>query len=154
MASRQRKIKSIKIEVVREGESNIHAACVGRQQMYKKRLVKWGIQKNPRRAAASMPASTTTHSRKSSLSADLDSVPISPKLSNQDSLMLVVHTSVKMWSMSFYESVQSNRVASSLIRPSWPEQSQEMNVTFKLVIDMLNRGQGSLAAGWPERYFR
>ena len=67
--------------------------------------------------------------------------------------MLVVHTSVKMWSMSFYESVQSNQVASSLIRPSWPEQGQEMNVTFKLVIDMLNRGQGSLAGRVARKAF-
>ena len=87
----------------------------------------------------------TTVRRKSSPSGDLGCVPISPQLGNDDSLMLKFLTSVRIWSVSFYESVQSNDEASASIRQSWPEQSQEINFTFKLVIDMLNRGHGSLA---------
>jgi hypothetical protein len=122
--------------------------------MYKKRFAKWGIQKNSRRSATSTPTSmTTVVSRKSSPSRGLCSVPISPQLGNDDSLMLLFLNSVQIWSVSFYESVQPNDTASASIRQFPPELTQEMNFTFKLVIDMLNRGQGSLAGRLARKAF-
>ena len=55
--------------------------------------------------------------------------------------------------MSFYESVQPSGTASASVRQFPPELNQEMNFTFKLVIDMLNRGQGRLAGRLARKAF-
>ena len=150
MASGRRKVKSLNWKWSQEDESNFYAAGVGRQQMYKKRFAKWGMQKNSRRLATSTQTSTTTVSRNSTPSGDLALVLISPGFGNEDSLMLMFLSSVRIWSVSFYESVQSSDEGSAPMRQSSPVQSQEMNFTFKLVIDMLNRRQG----GWAGRVAR
>ena len=80
-------------------------------------------------------------------------MPTFPDLSNDDSLMLMFLTSVRIWSMSFYEAVQSPDKVSAPVQQSWPEQSEEMNFTLKLVIDMLNRGHGSLAGRLARKAF-
>ena len=121
--------------------------------MYKKRFTKWGMQKNSRRSVSSKTTSTKTLSKKFSQFGDLGSVPISPKSGNDDSLMLMFLTNVRSWSVSFYESVQSNNEDWASSRQSWPEQSHEMNFTFKLVVDMLNRGHGSLAGRVARKAF-
>ena len=122
--------------------------------MYKKRFAKWGIRKNSRRSATSTPTSMTkVASRKSSPSRALCSVPNSPQFGNDDNPMLPFLNSVHLWSMSFYESVQPNVSATASIRQFPPELNQEMNFTFKLVIDMLNRGQGILAGRLARKAF-
>ncbi len=92
-------------------------------------------------------------SRKSKPPGDLGWVPIPPELGNDDSLMLMFLTSVQIWSMSFYESVQTKNGASASVWQPGPEQSQQVNRTFKLVIDMLNRGHGSLAGRLARKAF-
>ena len=122
--------------------------------MYKKRFAKWGVQKNSRRSATSTPTSmTTVLSRKSRPSENLGSVPISPELGKDDSLMFLCLKSVQTWSMSFYESVKSDDGAPALIWHFPPELNQEMNFTFKLVINVLNRGHGSLAGRLARKAF-
>lgn len=127
---------------------------MNRQQMYKKRFIKWGIQKNSRPSAISTPTSVTTVvSRKSSSPKDLGSVPISPELGKDDGLIFLCLNSVQAWSTSFYESVKSNDGAPAPVRHFPPELTQEMNFTFKLVIDVLNRGHGNLAGRLARKAF-
>ncbi|KAK4897872.1 hypothetical protein LTR49_027929 [Elasticomyces elasticus] len=121
------------------------------QQMYKKRFAKWGTQKNSRRSTTlTLTPLTMEVSRKSSPSRNRCSVPISRQLSNNDSLVLLFLSSVQIWSVSFYESVDS---ASASIRQFPPELTEETNFTFKLVIDMLNSSQGSLAGRLARKAF-
>lgn len=121
--------------------------------MYKKRFTKWGLQKNARRSTASTPTSTTTVSRTYSAPEDLVLMPVSPQFSSDDNSKLVFLNSVKVWSVSFFESVQSGEDNPVLKRPSWPEQSEEMNFTFKLVVDTFNRGYGGLAGRLVRKAF-
>ncbi|KAK3619586.1 hypothetical protein LTR56_023918 [Elasticomyces elasticus] len=121
------------------------------QQMYKKRFTKWGTQKNSRQSTTSTPTSMTMEvSRKSSPSRNRCSVPLFRQLSNNDSVVLLFLSSVQIWSVSFYESVDS---ASASIRQFPPELTEETNFTFKLVVDMLSSSQGSLAGRLARKAF-
>ncbi|KAK5731433.1 hypothetical protein LTR17_011395 [Elasticomyces elasticus] len=146
MASKRRKIKAH----LRSGLDRAELT-LAEQQMYKKRFSKWGTQKNSRRSTTSRPTSMTMEvSRKSSLSHSWCSVPISRQLSNNDSLVLLLLSSVQIWSASFYESVDS---VSASIRQFPPELTEETNFTFKLVIDMLNSSQGNFAGRLARKAF-
>lgn len=101
----------------------------------------------------STPASTRTVSTKASPSADLGSVPICPEFSTDDSLKLMFLTNVQVWSVSFYESLHSRKDVSTLIPKPWPDQSEEMNFTFKLAIKMLDRDHGDLAGRLARKAF-
>ncbi|KAK3622160.1 hypothetical protein LTR22_024923 [Elasticomyces elasticus] len=57
---------------------------------------------------------------------------------------------MEIWSVSFYESVDS---VSASIRQFPPELTEETNFTFKLVIDMLNSSQGNLAGRLARKAF-
>lgn len=80
-------------------------------------------------------------------------MPMSPELGKDDSLMLQFLDSVQIWSASFYESVHSDDKTSTSLRQFPPELNEEMNFTFKLVIDVLNRGYGSLAGRLARKAF-
>ena len=68
--------------------------------------------------------------------------------------MLMFLASVHSWSLSFYESVQSNDdEAPGLTQHFPPQLTQEMNFTFKLAFDMLDRGHGSLAGRLARKAF-
>lgn len=118
--------------------------------MYKKRFAKWGFHKNSRRSTTSTPSSTTTISH---VSEPPTPVLISPELCSEDSRILNLLSSVRTWNLSFYESVQLKGGASVPILSSWPEHGNDTNSTFKLVIDMLNRGHGNLAGRLARKAF-
>lgn len=121
--------------------------------MYKKRFAKWGIQKNTRRSANSTPTSTTAVKEDFSSPQAPYSVPVSPQLGSDDSLMLTLLTSVQTWNVSFYESTGSNKEVSPTVQASFPERYHDMNFTFKLMIDMLRRGHGDLAGRMARKAF-
>jgi hypothetical protein len=133
--------------------------------MYKKRFAKWGFQKNSRRSAAAVPTLTTKDecrsvvSRKPSPPGELGSVPAFPGLGHHDGLILMFLTSVRICSVAFFESVQSRDgfLASLQQRPPtdqpWPEKRKEISFTFKLVIDLLDRGHGNLAGRTARKAF-
>ena len=123
----------------------------GRQQMYKKRLTKWGFQKNFR--SSSTPQTSSTESSCWTPPEDFVLVPMSPVLNHADNQMLILLTNIRTWSLSFYESVRSRDWVSTALQQSWPEQSEEMNFTFKLVIEMFERGHGSLAGRMARKAF-
>ncbi len=72
-------------------------------------------------------------------------VPSPPKLGDDENSVLLLLTSVRTWSESFYKSIQTSHQDLLPSGPSTPSQGKDVNLTFKLAIDMLNRGHGSLA---------
>ncbi|KAK5108518.1 hypothetical protein LTR62_008258 [Meristemomyces frigidus] len=125
-------------------------ALVSREQMYKKRFTKWGFQKNSR--------GPTTTARNSSMigSGSRDPpyiVPSLPTLGDDENSVLLLLTSVRTWSESFYKSVQTSRQAFVSNEQSSPAQAREMSLTFKLAIDMLDRGHGNLAGRMIRKAF-
>ena len=140
-----------------------HADSRGREQMYKKRFAKWGFQKNSRRLTAASSASAgkddswTGTERRLDLCEDLLSMPASPTTGHHDSLVLTILTSVRVCSVAFFESVQSpggclapQRIPQNHLLP---EHTQEISFSIKLVMDLLNRGQGNLAGRVARKSF-
>ena len=133
--------------------------------MYKKRFAKWGFQKNTRRSAAAVSPSSTKDQcsqvakRGTGLSAELESLPASPALGQQDTLMLIFLSSVRLYSTAFFESVPSHATSLAPFRRQpasyhlRPEQTEEASFTFKLVIELLSRGQGNLAGRMARKAF-
>jgi len=133
--------------------------------MYKKRFAKWGFHKNSRRSAAAVPTLTTKDecrkgsSRKPGPPGELGSVFAFPGLGYHDGLMLMFLSSVRICSVAFFESIQSRDgfLASLHQQPPtdqpWPEHSDEVSFTFKLVIDLLDRGHGNLAGRMARKAF-
>ena len=81
--------------------------------MYKKRFAKWGFQKNSKRSMTSGPHFMNNKqykrvsSKKHSPLLGLESLPITPDFDDHDESMLSVLTSVRTFSVAFYESVRS-----------------------------------------------
>ena len=121
--------------------------------MYKKRLAAWGFQKNARRSATGLQSPATTESSLSSPWSECGSVQILPSLDRDDNLMLTLLDSVRIWSMSFYETVQSRGQASTPVQLPWPEESEQLNFTLKLVTETLDRGHGVLAGRMARKAF-
>ena len=126
--------------------------------MYKKRFAKWGFQKNSKRSMTSVPHLMNNKqykrvsSKKHSPLLGLESLPMTPDLDDHDESMLSVLTSVRTFSVAFYESVRSR----SGIIPTddlCPEQPQEISFTCKLVIGLLDRGYGDLAGRMARKTF-
>jgi hypothetical protein len=67
--------------------------------------------------------------------------------------MLTFLTNVQTWSISFYESVSHRELELSSLDLEWPEQVEDINHTFKIAVDMLNRGYGSLAGRMARKAF-
>lgn len=149
-------------------------------QMYKKRFAKWGFQKNARRqvnATATAVARGAVDKRLSRPTGRIKKVvdngffsfPALPDLGPQDTLTLLLLTSVKTWSVSFFEAPDGSpspacdhpTVASAvsfsspdapLQRPR-PAKAKEISFAFKLVIDLLERGRGDLAGRMARKAF-
>lgn len=101
------------------------------EQMYKKRFAKWRFHRNSRPAGPKPPTE----------------MPASPRFSRDDTLTLTVLTSVRTWSVAYYESWMQS---TNSLRPSSPDKlpahlSKDVNYSFKLVADLLRRGRGKLA---------
>lgn len=110
--------------------------------MYKKRFAKWGFQKNSRRSNVTSPTSKITASGSPATPC---LVPPLPTLGDDEISILFLMTSVRAWSESFYESVKTSHKSLTSNEQSSLSQGNEANLTFKLAIDMLSRGRGSLA---------
>ena len=76
-----------------------------------------------------------------------------PSLDTDDTLMLKFLDGVRTWSMSFYETVKSGGEVSAQSQRSWPEESEQLNFTLKLVTDTLDRGHGTLAGRTARKAF-
>lgn len=146
--------------------------------MYKKRFAKWGFQKNAKRQKKA-----AERVNKAGGDADADtsmrvyySVSKAPSLGPQDTLTLLLLTSVKTWSVSFFESPSLSPSSASpsaslalspppsppsssafslpelVVRPR-PAKAKETSFAFKLVIDLLERGRGDLAGRMARKAF-
>jgi hypothetical protein len=145
-----------------------------REQMYKKRFAKWGFQRNSKHLAAAVRASSTNDespkiaatktSGKASSLRELGSMPPVPSYSHLDGLRIMLLTSVRTWSMSFFNSVQfrDGFLASSqqqLLRQfptgpqRWSSSTREINFVIKLVIALLDRGRGDVAGRMARKAF-
>ncbi|EXJ61379.1 uncharacterized protein A1O5_11937 [Cladophialophora psammophila CBS 110553] len=133
------------------------------EQMYKKRFAKWGFQKNSRRSSAAVPTLMKDESKKGP-SRQLDprgergSVPPFPGFAHDEGLILMFLTSVRICSMAFFEHIQSNHgILASQRQPQtnqpWPEQTDKISFTFKLVMDLLDQGHGNLAGRMARKGF-
>lgn len=119
-----------------------------RPQMYKKRFAKWGFHKNTK----SQPKGSTSPGRPTQLAS-------TPKMSHGDALSLMLSTSVQTWAASFFE--HNTSVIPTRQQPQWPPTAQawwtakagETGFTFRLVIDLLNRGHGALAGRMARKAF-
>lgn len=119
--------------------------------MYKKRFAKWGFQKNSRHTVAENHGRKVT-SKRCHPPREQASIPTCPRLGHQDGLMLMLLTSVRICSVAFFESVRprDDFLAS---HQQWPEQIDESSFTFKLVMDLLDRGYGKLAGRLARKAF-
>lgn len=133
--------------------------------MYKKRFTKWNFQKNCKRSAPSVRHSktkgecTTPANIKARPSRRLRSLPAVPGLGHRDALTLKFLTSVRTWSVAFFESVQGDGPLASRqpqglpVAKERPSSAQEIGFTLKLVIDLLDRGRGDLAGRMARKAF-
>ena len=75
-----------------------------------------------------------------------------PSLDDNDDSILTVLTSARTFSVQYYESVRS-RTGMLPTDHLCPAQPQEISFTFKLVIDLLDRGYGDLAGRMARKAF-
>jgi tetratricopeptide (TPR) repeat protein len=128
------------------------------QQMYKKRLRKWGVRKRAYRKTDvdSMASSPGSLSQSPTAATPRGPTPIQDALSlqtvsspTQYAGLELVLTSVFSWSTSKLESTSpmSDPMSRYLANPNEPprQDSRTMYRTFEMVYDLYNRGQGLLA---------
>ena len=119
--------------------------------MYKKRLRKWGFQKNSKRSTSKCQGSTVSNSKPFPQQL-LDSPPARPGLGHQESLRVMFLSSVRICSTAFFESVQfDDDFMESLHQPS--ERAREFSYALKLVMDLLDHGHGVLAGRTVRKAF-
>lgn len=125
--------------------------------MYKKRFAKWGFQKYSQSSPAAVQMSRTTArcrklrppERRQSIS-----MPALLTFGPHDGLKLKFLTSVRTWGISFFEYVQSvDGFLPSIKDRNHPLDQPRVSLTFKLVIDRLNRGHGNLAGRMVRKAF-
>lgn len=127
--------------------------------MYKKRFTKWGFQKNSKRSTVKEGECVRVPRARRRGPGEIVRVPTLLELAEDDSTMLMILTNVRLWSVSFFETLQPNR--SDGDNPQQiPTESQlrqfktkEANFAFKLVIDLLDRGHGLLAGRMARKAF-
>lgn len=122
-------------------------------QMYKKRLTKWGFEKSSKRSASSNAMTEKVAIKPSRQYWNDSSLSASPELCEDDNLTLLLLTSVRAWSASFYESLQPEAGQLAPTARSCSGRSEEISFAFKLVIDMFERGQGMLAGKLARKAF-
>ena len=133
--------------------------------MYKKRFSKWGFQKNSKRGATAVLTWSGKSEYRKAASSWLSEprafifLATSPSPGPHDALMLNFMASVQTYSMAFFESVQepgglllTYQQQSPLLQPR-PEETEEIIFAFKLAIELLDRGQGSLAGRMARKAF-
>lgn len=129
--------------------------------MYKKRFAKWGFYKNSKRSALSKPERTrpSVAGIKQGASRELACISKSPELAEDEVSVFMILTNVRTWSTAFFESVQPNESVASVSQQA-PTESQlrqfkakEINFALKLVVDLLDRGNGVLAGRMARKAF-
>lgn len=134
--------------------------------MYKIRFARWGFVKNTPRSAASTPNSSANANqvrRKANRShrprPHWLALPESPLIAPNDALTLNLLTSIRIWSVAFFETLPSSpghppvlRLQPRMHQP-WLEVSKEASSTFRLVIDLLEDGHGRLAGRMVRKAF-
>ncbi|RMZ86473.1 hypothetical protein DV736_g6301, partial [Chaetothyriales sp. CBS 134916] len=133
------------------------------EQMYKKRFAKWGFQKNSSHSSTTTPTLMDDErkkgvSRKHGQPRELGSVPALPAFGHDEGLMLMFLTSVRICSVAFFEPMRSHNglPASQQKNPRnqpGPEQTNKICFTFKLIMDLLDRGHGNLAGRMARKAF-
>ena len=131
--------------------------------MYKKRFAKWGFRKSSGRVSTAAPPTRSECARatrrKPGTPEELNPIPACPGFGHHERPILCVLTSVRIWSQSFFESVQSRNTAPAtlLLRPPMPPQScekaQNVSFAFKMVTDLLDQGRGDLAGRMARKAF-
>ncbi|KAJ9616612.1 hypothetical protein H2200_000331 [Cladophialophora chaetospira] len=131
--------------------------------MYKKRFAKWGFQKNTKRCTAVASTRTTQKQcwkvakERSRDFRQLHLLPASLGFGTHETLIFMFMTNVRTYSTAYFESVQvSNRLMLTPRQQSNQmrlEVTEEVSFTFKLVIELLNRGQGELAGRMARKAF-
>lgn len=133
--------------------------------MYKKRLAKWGFQKNIRRSPAASPALGTGEQdiaitlREPCQHESQISRLAWPHLCINDAQTLTVLSSVRQWSTAFFESLQMPAGSVTLFqhRPSAEqlelEKTKEVGLVLKLAAEALTRGRGRLAGRMARKAF-
>lgn len=128
--------------------------------MYKKRLAKWGFQKNSKRATVTMQTPRTNGGcRKLRRLTEPGSILGSPRFSQHDSLRFMFLTSVRTWSCAFFEFVQSrNRATTSrqlqhAMDHALAVKTKEICFAFKVMNDLLDKGHGILAGRVARKAF-
>ncbi|KFY62927.1 hypothetical protein V496_04337 [Pseudogymnoascus sp. VKM F-4515 (FW-2607)] len=133
---------------------NFHAT----PQMYKNRFTKWGLYKNMRRARAVSNAYQISDAMKGTL------LPLTPETARLDAVNLILLTSIRTWSSSFFEAVgQSHNTPAegstqmSLLLPytqhTEPYDAEQTSFSFKLIAELLGRDQGLLAGRLARKAF-
>lgn len=98
-------------------------------------------------------------SRKPSRPGEVGSVPAIPRLNLHDGLLLTLITTVRLYGVAFFQSAQSRNGSLASFQhsppkdPAWQEKSKDISVTFKLAIDLLNRGHSKLAGRMARKAF-
>lgn len=129
--------------------------------MYKKRLAKWGFQKSSKRSASTvqMPKTDEARRKPSQPTTELGSVPVPPRFSQHDSLKLMFLTSVRTWSFSFFEFVQTSHGAPESQQSHYAMDqpllvnAKEICFAFKVMMDLLDKGHGILAGRIARKAF-
>jgi hypothetical protein len=134
-----------------------------RTQMYKKRFAKWGFQKNSRRCAAVTPAQNS-HKKGEKVvhgpSQGLKMPSLAPallRLGSHETLVLMLMTNVRTYSTAYFESgpFSHKRPSTSRQQPGKLrlEVTEDVSFTFKLVFELLKRGQGEIAGRMARKAF-
>ncbi|KAK3386472.1 hypothetical protein B0H63DRAFT_136898 [Podospora didyma] len=118
------------------------------EQMYKKRFAKWGFQKNTRRPR---PSHAAQASFKGTGRSQCSSLLVSPECSQHDGLRLLFLTSVRTWSVAFFESL--SQFDGTMVSKGSPARVNTISFAFKLVVELLNRGHGDLAGRMARKAF-
>ncbi|KFY01966.1 hypothetical protein V490_00696 [Pseudogymnoascus sp. VKM F-3557] len=137
-----------------EEKYNFHAT----PQMYKNRFTKWGLYKNMRQARDVSRAYQPSDRIKGML------IPPTPKTARLDMVNVILLTSIRTWSYSFFEAVgQSHNTPAegstqlSLLLPytehTEPYDAEQTSFSFKLIAELLGRDQGLLAGRLARKAF-
>lgn len=141
--------------------------------MYKKRFTKWGFYKNTRRTPAqhSSPSTEPDDSVAQHLTLGRAQQQLTqlwlistPGTSRPDMVLLMFLTNIRTWCTTFYDTLRASDRASmrdtsklSLYLPqnskAKPYAPESISTSFKLVADLLLRGQGILAGRLARKAF-
>ncbi|KAK0726724.1 hypothetical protein B0T26DRAFT_691513 [Lasiosphaeria miniovina] len=119
------------------------------EQMYKKRFFKWGFQKNirrkkPRDDCWSKPEGCDSET---TLDGELCSS------SHHDTTVLLILTTVRTWSVAFFESMRLDGRKVPAYLPECANRVKDVSFDFKLVIDLLDRRRGHMAGRMARHAF-